>query len=84
MSVYGLSHVQKIFAYSTVHNISVLPLHHVTLSILLNIQKFLMKTSDRMKRIRMEIVQGLLGKKKNEICSKGIYVHRKILMEIDI
>lgn len=83
MSVYGLSHVQKIFAYSTVHNISVLPLHHVTLSILLNIQKFLMKTSDRMKRIRMEIVQGLLGKK-NEICSKGIYVHRKILMEIDI
>lgn len=63
MSVYGLSHVQKIFAYSTVHNISVLPLHHVTLSILLNIQKFLMKTSDRMKRIRMEIVQGLLGKK---------------------
>lgn len=83
MSVYGLSHVQKIFAYSTVHNISVLPLHHVTLSILLNIQKFLMKTSDRMKRTRMEIVQGLLGKKK-EICSKGIYVHRKILMEIDI
>lgn len=63
MSVYGLSHVQKISAYSTVHNISVLPLHHVTLSILLNIQKFLMKTSDRMKRIRMEIVQGLLGKK---------------------